>query len=380
MYFNEIYKTGNEIKYIKKALSQQRLQGGEMYSKKVSHLLKKMYQAKQVYLTPSCTDALEMMPLILDLKPGDEVIMPSYTFVTTAQAFALRGIAIKFVDVDPKSMNISINCIKKALSVKTKAVIVVNYGGCSIDFDGLLPMLEEKNIVLIEDNAQGIGSLYKDQPLGSIGHMSCLSFHDTKNITAGGEGGALIINDERFIKKANRVYHKGTNRQAFINNKVDRYTWKTLGASYLMNEISAAYLLAQLEDLKEINDYRRRIWGIYNNELKALEEKGELLRQVIPQWNKHNGHLFFIRLQSKLKREALINHLRRKNIPAYSHYEPLHTSEAGLIYGGFLGKDRYTTKESQCLLRLPLNNHLTSKDILMVTDAIKSFFKGDAYE
>lgn len=378
--FNQIYQTGNEIEYIKKAMAKEHLQGGGDFSKKASELLKTLHQGSQVYLTPSCTDALEMMPLILDLKPGDEVIMPSYTFVTTAQAFALRGIDIKFVDVEPETMNISINKIKGAISRKTKAVIVVNYGGCSIDFDQLLPYLESKNIILIEDNAQGIGGKYKNRPLGTLGHMSCLSFHDTKNITAGGEGGALVINRDHYIKKANLVYHKGTNREAFIKKEVGCYTWQTLGASYLMNEISAAYLLAQLKSLIEINDYRKHLWGIYNKELEVLEEEGYLCRQVIPRWNQHNGHMYFIRLQSKVKRQALISYLDEKNIPAYSHYEPLHTSKAGLQYGEFQGDDIFTTKESQCLLRLPLNNHLKSKDILKVTDTIKHYFKGDVNE
>ncbi|MDM8534763.1 aminotransferase class I/II-fold pyridoxal phosphate-dependent enzyme, partial [Clostridiaceae bacterium HSG29] len=234
--FNKIFYTGNEIEYIKDAMQNKTLHGDGKYSKKVCELLENKYNINKVMLLPSCTSALEMSGILLDLNENDEIIMPSYTFVSTANAFALRGCKIVFVDVKPDTMNISIDEIKKAITDKTKVVVTVNYGGSSINFDELLPILKKNGIYLIEDNAQGIGAKYKGKALGTIGDFSCISFHDTKNITSGGEGGAIFINNEKFIEKAEIIREKGTDRKAFIDNKVDKYSWKMIGSSYLMNE------------------------------------------------------------------------------------------------------------------------------------------------
>ncbi len=377
--YHEIYYTGNEIKYIEKAMDKNKLHGNGFYSKKVCKVLEENIGGKAM-LMPSCTSALEMIALLLDVNSNDEIIMPSYTFVSTANAFALRGGKIKFVDVDSASMNVSIDSIKSAITSATKAVVVVNYGGFSIDFDELLPVLKENKIYLIEDNAQGLGAYYKGKPLGSIGDFSCISFHDTKNVTSGGEGGALIINNHQFVNPARIIQEKGTDRYDFINNQVDFYSWQELGSSFLMSEINAAFLYAQLEALDEINNYRLKLWGKYYNGLESLESNGHLKRQEKSDYNLCNGHLFFIKLKNKKVLREIKEYLKEKNIKTTTHYVPLHSSTAGQIYGEFEGIDEHTTEESQKLLRLPLHNHLNLEEVDLIIEAIKEFFKESLYE
>lgn len=377
--FHEIHYTGNELKYIDEAMHKEQLHGNGFFSKKVCQSIQEKISGKAMLL-PSCTSALEMSALLIDVGVKDEIIMPSYTFVSTANAFALRGGKIKFVDVDPQSMNISIKEILNAITDQTKAVVVVNYGGFSIDFDRLLPVLKEKRIYLIEDNAQGIGASYKGRPLGSIGDFSCISFHDTKNITSGGEGGALIINNDEFIDKARMVQEKGTNRYDFMNDTVDFYSWQRLGSSFLMSEINAAFLWAQLEKLETINAYRRQIWVLYYESLETLEEKNLLIRQKKCPYNLSNGHLFFIKLENEALLKKLKSYLKKKKIITNTHYVPLHNSNAGKIYSEFIGEDHYTTKESKKLLRLPLHNNLTLDDVRSVITEMKVFIEEHLYE
>ncbi len=372
--FNKIFYTGNEIKYIENAMQNKTLHGDGKYSEKVCELLESKYNVNKVMLLPSCTSALEMSAIMLDLNSEDEVIMPSYTFVSTANAFALRGCKIKFVDINPSTMNISIDEIKKAITNKTKAVITVNYGGVSIDYDKLKPFLKERGIYLIEDNAQGIGAKYKNEFLGTIGDFGCISFHDTKNITSGGEGGAIFINNKKNIKKAEIISEKGTDRKAFINKKVDKYSWKMIGSSYLMNEIDAAFLLAQIESIDEINDYRNQIWDKYYSGLEILENRNYLIRQVKPEYASSNAHLFFIRLKTNEDLKGLKKFLNNYDIESVAHYVPLHTSEAGIVNGEFIGDDIYTTKESELLLRLPMNNNLTIDEVVYIIEKIKIYF------
>lgn len=372
--FHELFYTGKEVKYIKEAMSQKKLHGNGYFTTKVCKALENRLGGKAMLL-PSCTSALEMIALLLKVSLEDEIIMPSYTFVSTANAFALRGAKIKFVDVEPLTMNVSIKSIKKAITERTKAVVVVNYGGFSVDFDKLLPLLKDKEIYLIEDNAQGIGASYKHKPLGSFGDFSCISFHDTKNITSGGEGGALIINNDQFTETAHIVQEKGTNRYDFINNKVDLYSWQQLGSSFLMSEVNAAFLYAQLEALDEINTYRIKLWELYYIGLENLESNNYLYRQKKCSKNMSNGHLFFIKLKSSEILKKLQVYLKENKIQTTTHYVPLHTSKAGAIYGEFIGDDHYTTKGSKTLLRLPLHNHLEIDDVNRVINTIQKFFK-----
>jgi len=372
--FHELYYTGKEIKYIKEALSKKKLHGNGYFSQKVCRVLEDRIGGKAM-LVPSCTSALEMTALLINASSEDEIIMPSYTFVSTANAFTLRGAKIKFVDVEPLTMNISIKSIEKAITAATKAVVVVNYGGFSVDFDELLPLLKEKDIYLIEDNAQGMGASYRNKALGSFGDFSCISFHDTKNITSGGEGGALIINNGKFIDTARIIQEKGTNRYDFINNKVDLYSWQQLGSSFLMSEVNAAYLYAQLEALDKINTYRKELWDLYYKGLENLENNDYLYRQKKCNKNINNGHLFFIKLNNPLTLKDLKEYLKSNKIQTTTHYVPLHSSKAGKLYGKFIGEDNNTTEGSKTLLRLPIHNHLKIDDVNRVINRIQKFFK-----
>jgi dTDP-4-amino-4,6-dideoxygalactose transaminase len=372
--FHEIYYTGKEIEYINEAMDQKTLHGNGYFTSKVSKALESRLGGKSMLL-PSCTSALEMIALLLNINSKDEIIMPSYTFVSTANAFALRGAEIKFVDVEPLTMNVSIESIKNTITERTKAVVVVNYGGFSVAFDELLSLLKDQEIYLIEDNAQGIGASYNHKPLGSFGDFSCLSFHDTKNITSGGEGGALIINNDQFIEAAHIIQEKGTNRHDFMNKKVNFYSWQQLGSSFLMSEINAAFLYAQLEALDEINAYRKELWELYYKGLENLECNNYLYRQKKCNKNVNNGHLFFIKLKLPETLKELKAYLKENKIQANTHYVPLHSSKAGKLYGEFIGDDHYTTKGSKTLLRLPLHNHLEVNDVNRIINTIQKFFK-----
>ncbi|MFD2629869.1 dTDP-4-amino-4,6-dideoxygalactose transaminase [Oceanobacillus kapialis] len=371
--FNIPTVTGKESIAIQQALTGQKLSGNGSFGKKCCTWLEKNLGSACAMLTPSCTAALEMTALLTDVGPGDEVIMPSYTFVSTANAFALRGAAIRFVDVDPATMNIDPEAVAGAITEKTKAIVVVHYAGVSCDMDALLQLANKYDLFLIEDAAQGLMSTYKGQPLGTIGHLGTISFHETKNYTCG-EGGALLINDPDMIERAEILQEKGTNRSQFFRGQVDKYTWRDIGSSYLLSELNAAYLSVQLDHAEEINEQRLASWEQYNNSLKPLMEEGKIVLPHIPDTCTHNAHMFYLKTDSAATRRELMNHLKEMEIMAVSHYVPLHSADAGQKYGKFVGKDTYTTTDSERLLRLPLYYGLKEEDVSYVVKAIQQFF------
>ncbi len=372
--FNVPYQSGKEISNIQHVIERGRFQGNGPACKQLSKRLESFTGANRVFTVHSCTSALEIAALAIDIGPGDEVIMPSYTYVSTGNAFALRGATLVFVDVDPKTMCLDLAAVEQAITAKTKAVVPVHYGGVSCDMDRLMALADQYGFFVIEDAAQSINSYYKEKHLGAIGHFGCISCHETKNLHAAGEGGLLLINAPVLIRKAEQIIEKGTNRQAFLNDEVDRYTWQTLGSSYGMAELNAGFYLAQLQDVTSITAHRKRICDIYRKLLSHL--KGRIEWLDIPDANKDNGHLFYIKLKDEQKRSALKEYLFNQGIQSVSHYEPLHLSTAGQRYGYFSGRDHYTTQDSKRLLRLPVHNHLAIEDAERVATAVNSFFEG----
>lgn len=371
--FNIPCVTGKESVAIQQAITAQKLSGNGSFGKKSCTWLEKNLSCERAMLTPSCTAALEMTAILADVGPHDEVIMPSYTFVSTANAFALRGAAIRFVDIDPATMNIDPVAVEAAITDKTKAIVVVHYAGVACDMDHILQIAEEHSIFLIEDAAQGLMSTYKGKALGTIGHMGTISFHETKNYTCG-EGGALLLNDPQLIERAEILQEKGTNRSQFIRGQVDKYTWRDVGSSYLLSELNAAYLSVQLDHAEEINEQRLARWENYNQGLKPLMEDGKIVLPHIPDEHVHNAHMFYIKADSEATRNELMDYLRDQEIMAVSHYVPLHSSVAGKKYGKFIGEDTYTTVESAKLLRLPLYYGFKEEDVAYVVKAIQQFF------
>jgi dTDP-4-amino-4,6-dideoxygalactose transaminase len=371
--FNIPCVTGKESVAIQQAITAQKLSGNGSFGKKSCTWLEKNLSCERAMLTPSCTAALEMTAILAEVGPGDEVIMPSYTFVSTANAFALRGAAIRFVDIDPATMNIDPVAVEAAITDKTKAIVVVHYAGVACDMDRILQIAEEHSIFLIEDAAQGLMSTYKGKALGTIGHMGTISFHETKNYTCG-EGGALLLNDPQLIERAEILQEKGTNRSQFIRGQVDKYTWRDVGSSYLLSELNAAYLSVQLDHAEEINEQRLARWENYNQGLKPLMEDSKIVLPHIPDEHVHNAHMFYIKADSEATRNELMDYLRDQEIMAVSHYVPLHSSVAGKKYGKFIGEDTYTTVESAKLLRLPLYYGLKEEDVAYVVKAIQQFF------
>ena len=322
----------------------------------------------------SGTAALHLSLLSADIKPGDEVIMPSYTFSSTANAFVLRGAKIVFIDIRPDTMNIDEKLIEAAITSKTRAVVPVHYAGVGCEMDTIVDIADRYGLHVIEDAAQGMMSKYKGAPLGSIGHMGAFSFHETKNYTSGGEGGLLIVNDNSFVERAEIIREKGTNRNKFHRGIIDKYSWIDIGSSYLPNEISAAFLFGQLEKANEINENRRASWLYYFDNLKFLRDKNYVELPTIPDTCTHNAHMFYIKVKNIEERTALIKYLGRNDIQAVSHYIPLHSTEGGAKYSRFYGEDRFTTKESERLIRLPLFYGLNKKEIGRVVKAIGAFF------
>jgi len=373
--FNKPCYTGNEDKYVLQAIRSEKISGDGKFCQKCMKWFEENLGCKKALLTPSCTHALEMAAILIDIQPGDEVIMPSYTFVSTANAFVLRGAKIVFVDIRPDTMNIDENLIEDAITEKTRAIVPVHYAGVGCEMDKILEIAKKYNLFVIEDAAQGMMSMYKGKPLGTFGHLGAYSFHETKNYTSGGEGGLFIINDERFIEKAEIIREKGTNRSIFFRGMVDKYTWVDIGSSYLMNEISAAYLWGNIEKANEINEYRLRIWKIYYDGLKELQIKGFITLPYIPDYCTHNGHMFYIKVKDLNERTALINYLKQNGILAVFHYVPLHSSPAGLKFGRFYGEDKYTTKESERLIRLPLYHGLKDNEVYFVIEKIYEFYR-----
>lgn len=372
--FNKPTYTGNEDKYVLDVIKNTRISGDGKYCSLCMDWFEENLSCKKALLTPSCTHALEMAAILINIKPGDEVIMPSYTFVSTANAFVLRGAKIVFVDIRPDNMNIDESKIEKAITEKTRAIVPVHYSGVSCEMDKIMKIAELYKLWVIEDAAQGIMSKYKEKFLGTIGHLGAYSFHETKNITSGGEGGLLIINDERFIERAEIIREKGTNRSQFFRGMVDKYTWVDIGSSYLMNEISAAYLWGQLEKINEIIKNRLKTWNFYYKNLKKLENDGLIELPRIPNNCIHNGHMFYIKTKNLDERQKLINFLKEKGILSVFHYIPLHSSPAGKKFGRFHGKDEYTTKESERIIRLPLYYGIKQEELSFIISNIFKFY------
>ncbi len=369
--FNKIPCYGNEKKYVLKALSSDKISGNGKYTKKVEAWFHKKLDSKKVLLTTSCTHALEMSAILLNIKKGDEIIMPSYTFVSSANAFVLRGATIVFVDIDPDTMNIDETKIQEAITAKTKAIVVIHYGGVACEMETIMSIAKEYELYVIEDAAQAMMATYKNRALGTIGHLGTYSFHETKNYTSAGEGGLLIINDDKFTQRAQILRDKGTDRALFLEGKVDKYSWVDLGSSYLVNDISAAYLWGQLKHVDKINSERVNSWNYYYHSLIELEKKGFLTLPKIPPNATHNAHTFQIKTKNLGEKQRLLNYLTSQNITALSHYVPLHSSPAGKKFTRFNGKDIYTTKESDKLIRLPLYYGLKKIEIDFIVEKIE---------
>ena len=373
--FNVPPYIGKEDKYIKQAIDSRKICGDGQFTKKCNEKFEEITGAKKVLMTTSGTSALEMAALLADIKPGDEVIMPSYTFVSTANAFVLRGATIVFVDIRPDTMNIDENLIEDAITEKTKAIVPVHYGGVACEMDTICDIAKRHNLVVVEDAAQGVMSFYKGRALGSIGDFGCYSFHETKNYSMG-EGGAVLVNHEKNVERAEIIREKGTNRTKFFRGQVDKYTWIDLGSSYLQSELNCAYLYAQIENPDIINNDRLQSWNTYYELLTPLKEKGCIDLPVVPEGCVHNAHMFYMKTKDLEERSKLIAFLKENGIGAVFHYIPLHSSPAGQQFGRFHGEDKYTTKESERLLRLPMYYGLEKKDIEYVVSKIKEFYEG----
>ena len=372
--FNIPIYMDESINCIKKAAENRKICGDGEFTKKCSKLMEEKFNAKKILLTTSCTSALEMAAILLDIQPGDEVILPSYTFVSTADAFVMVGAKIVFVDINPKTMNIDENKIEEAITSKTKAIVVVHYAGISPDMDRIMKIAKEHNLKVVEDSAQGVMAKYKDKYLGTIADLGCYSFHETKNYSMG-EGGAIVINDPELIERAEIIREKGTNRNKFFRGEIDKYTWVDYGSSYLPSELNCAYLYPQLKDAEMINNDRLTSWNYYKDGLKELEKDGCITLQYVPEYSEHNAHMFYIKAKNLEERTMLIEYLKSKGIQAIFHYIPLHTSPAGMRFGRFFGEDKYTTSESEKLVRLPMYYGLTRKEQDEVINAIKEFYK-----
>jgi dTDP-4-amino-4,6-dideoxygalactose transaminase len=372
--FNRPPHTGNEDQFVLAAMRSDKISGDGAYGRKCQQWFEQHLDCAKTLLTPSCTQALEMAALLIEIQPGDEVIMPSYTFVSTANAFVLRGAKIVFVDIRPDTMNIDETLIEAAITEKTKAIVPVHYAGVGCDMETILDIANRYNLYVIEDAAQGMMSTYQGKPLGTFGHMAAYSFHETKNFTSGGEGGLLIINDERFIHRAEIIREKGTNRSQFFRGQVDKYSWVDIGSSYLPSEIQAAYLWGQLEKANEITQNRLATWVNYWHGLAELAQEGLFELPTIPGKCEHNGHMFYIKVRDLDQRTALLEHLKADNVYAVFHYVPLHSAPAGLRFGGFHGVDAFTTQESDRLLRLPLFYGLDEVSANHIIQSVKNFF------
>ena len=372
--FNIPPVVGKEEEYIRQAiLDNKKICGDGPFTKKCSEWLIDKTETKKALLTTSCTHALEMAAILCDIKEGDEVIAPSYTFVSTVNAFVLRGAKIVFVDIRPDTMNIDENLIESAITEKTKAIIPVHYAGVACEMDKIMEIAKKYNLYVIEDAAQGVMSTYKGKQLGTIGDMGTYSFHETKNYSMG-EGGALLIENKEFIERAEIIREKGTDRSKFFRGQVDKYSWVDIGSSFLPSEINAAYLYAQLEEAEKINNDRLKSWNLYYEGLSELKDKGLIELPIIPKECEHNAHMFYIKLKNLNERTKLINYLKERGIDSVFHYVPLHSAKAGIAFGRFHGEDRYTTKESERILRLPLYYGLKDTDVEKVVSSIKEYF------
>lgn len=372
--FNVPPFTGKETEYIMEAVKAQKICGDGQFTKKCNAWLEEKTGAVKALLTTSCTHATEMAALLADVKPGDEVIMPSYTFVSTADAFVLRGATPVFVDIRPDTMNIDEKKIEEAITDKTVGIVPVHYAGVACEMDTIMDVAKRHNLWVIEDAAQGIMSTYKGKALGTFGEFGCFSFHETKNYSMG-EGGAILIRDEEKIEDAEILREKGTNRSKFFRGQIDKYTWVNQGSSYLPSDMNAAYLWAQLEMAEKINDYRISIWEQYWRELTPLAEAGKIELPTVPKDCVHNAHMFYIKAKDIEERSALISYMKENGVLTVFHYIPLHTAPAGLKFGRFHGEDKYTTKESERLVRLPLYFGLKEEEVSYICDKVREFYR-----
>ncbi|WP_416652706.1 dTDP-4-amino-4,6-dideoxygalactose transaminase [Candidatus Pseudothioglobus sp. Uisw_086] len=370
--FNKPYFTGYELSYIKQAYTNGHLSGDGTFTDLCSSWLEKTLNVKKALLTHSCTAALEMAAILLDIKPGDEIIMPSYTFVSTANAFVLRGGVPVFVDIRPDTLNIDENLIENAITSRTKAIVPVHYAGVACEMEVILDIAKRYNLMVVEDAAQAIGSSYKGQMLGSIGHLGCLSFHETKNVISG-EGGALLINDKRLIDRAEIIREKGTNRSKFFRGQVDKYTWIDIGSSYLPSEITAAFLWAQLQEFEDIIAKRKKLFNYYNDCLKKIKNTQVLFGPSVPDDCHHNSHLLYILLSDNQSRTTFLRKMNDSGIGCTFHYVPLHSSPAGSIFGKANGKLEVTNDISERLVRLPLYPGMSIAEVDLVVSYISDF-------
>ena len=371
--FNVPPYTGREVEYMQKAIENQHICGDGEFTKKCSAYLEKLTGTRKCLLTTSCTHALEMAALLCDIKEGDEVILPSYTFVSTADAFVLRGATPVFVDIRPDTMNIDETLIEAAITEKTKAIAVVHYAGVACEMDTIMDIARRHHLLVVEDAAQAIMCSYKGRPLGTIGDFGCFSFHETKNFSMG-EGGALLIRDVKYIEAAEILREKGTDRSKYFRGQVDKYRWMNYGSSYLPSEMNAAYLYAQLEMADKINQTRLERWKQYYELLSPLQEAGKIELPVIPEGCVQSGHMFYMKTKDQEERDRLIAFMKENDILTVFHYVPLHSAPAGLKFGRFHGEDIYTTKESERLLRLPMFYQLTREQVELIAGKVKEFY------
>lgn len=372
--FNRPPYTGNEDRHVLSAMRSERISGDGHYSLLCHDWFERALGCRKTLLTPSCTQALEMAALLIDIQPGDEVIMPSYTFVSTANAFALRGAKIVFVDIRPDTMNLDESLIEDAVTPRTRAIVPVHYAGVACEMDAIMDVAQRHSLFVIEDAAQGMMATYKGRQLGTIGHMAAYSFHETKNFTSGGEGGLLILNDERFVHRAEILREKGTNRSQFFRGEVDKYSWVDLGSSYLPSDIQAAYLWGELEMADAITANRLASWRRYSDGLGSLLDAGLVALPTVPEHCGHNGHMFYLKVRNLEERTALLAHLKASDCYAVFHYVPLHSAPAGERFSRFHGVDRYTTDESERLIRLPMFYGLKPEEVDHVVGAVHQFF------
>ncbi len=360
--------------YLKQVVDSHKICGDGKVTKECHEALQKMTGAKRVLLTTSGTSALELSALLVDIKAGDEVILPSFTFSSTANAFALRGAQLVFVDVDPITMNMDPACVREAITSKTKCIVPVHYGGVCCDMQAMQEICDEYGLLMVEDAAQAVTSTYRGKQAGTLSHLGCFSFHETKNFSMG-EGGAILINDDEMIERAEIIREKGTDRSRFFRGQVDKYTWVDIGSSLLPSELNAAYLLPQLQKHETITQSRMARWIQYQMGLQSLAQKGVLELMQVPDDCTHNAHMFYVKVKDQAERAKLISHLATHEISAVFHYVPLHSAMAGQQFGRFHGEDRYTTKDSERLLRLPMYYGLSQEDCEKVINSVQSFFK-----
>ena len=372
--FNVPPFTGKELEYMQQAIKNKKICGDGEFTKKCSHWMEEKFQANHVLLTTSCTHALEMAAVLTQVKPGDEVILPSYTFVSTADAFVQRGATLVFVDIRPDTMNLDERLIEDAITDKTKVIVPVHYAGVGCAMDEIMEIAALHHLMVVEDAAQGIYAYYKGRALGTIGDFGCYSFHETKNYSMG-EGGALVFQNNDFLERAEIIREKGTDRSKFFRGQVDKYRWMDYGSSYLPSDLNAAYLWAQLEMADTIRKDRLDSWNYYNEELRPLAEAGYIEQPFIPDYADHNAHMYYIKTKDLETRGRLIDFMRKHDILTVFHYVPLHSAPAGKKFGRFHGEDKYTTKESERLVRLPMYYHLKEEDREQVVKAIKEFYE-----